>query len=232
MSDPSLPECFTPPPVSLALVLPRLDAYAAFVHRIAACPAIAEVEFTYGAPLYKATPAIAAALPGARGALDKFDLYFSQGILEESLRVRLAAQFRRQYLTRHPGSEGSDVFAASADVLQFRFRLDDPRQLPEGRALLLRAAEHPHDARVLADWRRGRPIERPVLMARCKLFLDHVYNPRRRSCPEVQTVMTGSRTHDPVILELEVHGALPGLFWGVLEPHLDAVDGALAWLPG
>ena len=218
--------------VTLGIVLPRLDSYRALIHSLTNHPEIAEVEFTYGAPLFKATPEIVDGLKKASGSLERFDVYFEHGLLHEPTRVRLAQRFRQRYLNRHPYSEGSDVFAASADVMQFRFRIDEPRHL-QAPLRALAAIEHaPHDDTILAQIRAKEPIAREHLSGRVKLFLDHIYNPRRTALPQVKKVMTGSRTHSPVIVELEMDGALPGLFWHVLEPRVDEVDGAMVWLPG
>lgn len=218
--------------VTLGIVLPRLESYRALIHGLTQHSEVAEVEFTYGAPLFKATPQIVEGLKQASGSLGRFDVYFEHGILHEPTRVRLAQKFRQRYLNRHPYSEGSDVFAASADVLQFRFRIDEPRYLLAPTRALEAIARAPHDANILSQVRAKDPIAREHLSGRVKLFLDHVYNPRRTALPEVKKVMTGSRTHSPVIVELEMDGALPGLFWHVLEPRVDEVDGAMVWLPG
>ena len=50
--------------------------------------------------------------------------------------------------------------------------------------------------------------------------------------PAVQQVMTGSRSRDPIILEVMVSAGLPGYFIWALAPPVDEVDGALVWLPG
>lgn len=216
----------------IGLVLPDLEAYRDLVHAIATAAFVTEVEFTYGAPLFKGNDAIVEGLKGAVSALDKFDVYFRHGILDEAARVKLAQGFRLRYLNRHPYSEGSDVFAASADVLQFRFRLMDPRQLDDGPRALVTARQQPHDGDVLSALEKDAPIDNAHLKGRVKLFLDHVYNPRRRKLPEVQAVMTGRRAKDPVIVELETSGALPGLFAHLLEPLVKGAGGALVWLPG
>lgn len=216
----------------IGLVLPDLEAYRGLVRAIAEATFIAELEFTYGAPLFKGTPAIVEGLKQATSALEKFDVYFQHGILDEAARVKLAQGFRYRYLNRHPYSEGSDVFAASADVLQFRFRLMDPRQLDDGPRALAAARSEPHDTEVLNALEKDAPVDNAHLRGRIKLFLDHVYNPRRRKLPEVQEVLTGSRAADPVIVELETSGALPGMFAHLLSPLVDEVDGALVWLPG
>lgn len=218
--------------VTLGIVLPRLEAYRSLIHTLTQHSEIAEVEFTYGAPLFKATPEIVEGLRNATSQLDRFDVYFSYGILHEPTRVRLAQRFRQRYLNRHPFSEGSDVFAASADVLQFRFRIDEPRHLAAPNKAMASIQREPHDERIVQQILSREPIDRAHLTGRLKLFLDHIYNPRRAALPEVQKVMTGSRTHSPVIVELEMDGALPGLFWHVLEPRVDEVDGAMVWLPG
>lgn len=219
-------------PIPIGIVLPDLVSYQRLVHAIAEAPSIAETELSYCAPLYKATPAITEALKGVRTALEKFDVYFEHGILDESTRVKLASAFRQRYLTAHPRSEGSDVFAASGEVLQFRFQLQQPARLEGAEEALQVTASLPHDREVLEAMAKGEPVDRRHLQGDMKLFLDHVYNPRRRELPEVREVMTGPRAKDPVIIELLTDGAVPGLFGHLLAPLVHPLEGALVMLPG
>lgn len=218
--------------VPIGIVLPDLPAYQRLVHAIAGASYVAETEFTYSAPLYKATPEITDALRDARTALEKFDIYFERGILDEEVRVKLAGAFRQRYLRAHPRSEGSDVFVASADVLQFKFELHQPATMEGGSEALWVTESLPHDRDVMECLKQGETVERAHLRANVKLFLDHVHNPRRRDVPEVQEVMTGPRERDPVVIELMTNGALPGLFGHLLVPLVHPLDGALVMLPG
>ncbi len=218
--------------VPIGIVLPDLGAYQRLVHAISEAPYVAETEFTYGAPLYKATAGITCALKDARTALDKFDVYFEHGILDEETRVQLAAAFRQRYLRANPRSEGSDVFAASADVLQFRFELRQPAIIEGGSEALWVTESLPHDKDVMDALKQGDTVDRRHLRGNVKLFLDHVHNRRRRELPEVQEVMTGARARDPVVVELMTDGAVPGLFGHLLAPLVHPLEGALVMLPG
>lgn len=218
--------------VPIGIVLPDLGAYQRLVHAIADAPCVAETEFTYSAPLYKATPEIADALKDARTALEKFDVYFERGILDEEVRVKLAAAFRQRYLRAHPRSEGSDVFLASGEVLQFRFELHQPATIDGGSEALWVTESLPHDRDVMDALKQGDTVDRNHLRGNVKIFLDHVHNRRRREVPEVQEVMTGPRARDPVIIELMTDGAVPGLFGHLLAPLVHPLDGALVMLPG
>lgn len=218
--------------VPIGIVLPDLATYQRLVHAIAEAPSVAEIELSYSAPLYKATPALTEALKGVRTALEKFDVYFEHGILDEETRVKLASAFRQRYLKAHPRSEGSDVFVASADVLQFRFELQQPATLEGSEEALWVAESLPHDREVLEAMKQGELVDRQHLRGKVKLFLDHVYNPRRRELPEVQEVMTGPRAKDPLVVELMTDGAVPGLFGHLLAPLVHPLDGALVMLPG
>lgn len=218
--------------VPIGIVLPDLATYQRLVRAIAEAPYVAETEFSYSAPLYKATPAITEALKDARTALEKFDVYFERGILDEDTRVKLAAAFRQRYLRANPRSEGSDVFLASGDVLQFRFELHQPATLDGGDEALWVTESLPHDRTVLEAMKQGELVDRRHLRGNVKIFLDHVYNRRRRELPEVQEVLTGPRAHDPVIVELMTDGAVPGLFGHMLAPLVHPLEGALVILPG
>lgn len=218
--------------VPIGIVLPDLGTYQRLVHAIAEAPYVVETELSYSAPLYKATPEITEALKGARTALEKFDVYFERGILDEDTRVQLAGAFRQRYLRAHPRSEGSDVFLASGDVLQFRFELQQPATLEGNEEALWVTESLPHDRTVLDVMKEGGLVDRAHLRGNVKLFLDHVYNPRRRELPEVQEVLTGPRAADPVIIELLTDGAVPGLFGHLLAPLVHPLEGALVILPG
>jgi hypothetical protein len=221
-----------PGEIPIGIVLPDLVSYQRLVHAAYNAPFVAECEFTYGAPLFKATDAIKQRVREARDALQKFDAYFELGILDEAQRTQLAAAFRQRYLKAHPRSEGSDVFLASGDVLQFTFELSQPNTLDDGGQALWVAQSLPHDKSVMDALSQGQSIDRNHLRGRVKMFLDHVYNPRRRELPDVQEVMTGPRERDPVVVELMTDGALPGLFGHLVAQLVHPIDGALVMLPG
>lgn len=219
-------------PVVIGIVLPDLLAVQKLVRAIAGMDIIDETEFTFGAPLYKGNDAIVEGLKSVNSAIEKFDVYFEHGILDEEERVRFAGAFRKKYLQKFPGSEGSDVFVASADVLQFRYQFGLPTSQKELQAFGDLVEKHPNDPRLLYALFEGKGVGREHLKGRVRIYLDHIYNPRRRKLQEVQDVMTGGRRKDPVVLELAVSGGVPGLHHELLEPLVDEVDGALVWLPG
>lgn len=216
----------------LGIVLRDLEAYQQLVHLVTEDERVVETEFTYAAPLYKATREIKEALASGPTAIEKFDIYFEHGILDEKVRVQLAAAFRKRYLEKHPRSEGSDVYRASADVLQFKFGLSWPNDRDAAHEMLDIVEKHPHDSALVAAVRKGAGVASEHLRGRFALYLDHVYNTRRRDEPAVAEVMFGSRSRNPVVIEMYSDGAMPGYFLHVLEELVDEVDGAIVWLPG
>ena len=117
--------------LALGLVLPQLSSYKRFVHGAAQSPLVVTTDFAYGAPLYKGNPKIVADLATAEGALDKFDAYFDNGILDEEQRVLFAHAFTKQYARKHPASERQDLFLASGDVLRFAIELKPPQAMAD-----------------------------------------------------------------------------------------------------
>lgn len=216
----------------MAIVLRDLVAYQKLVHILAGESTIASYEFTYRAPLYKFSREVSDRLAEGLSALEKFDLYYEKGILDEKARVQLASKFRADYIKRHPASEASDLYFASGDVLGFKFVLRPPSDLVETEPALAAIERAPHDDDVLRTLREGDRIHEQHVTAEVKMFLDHVYNPRRRDVPEVRREMTGARARDPVIVEMHTSGAIPGYFTHILEPPIHDVDGALVMLPG
>ncbi len=218
--------------LALGLVLPLLTSYKRLVHHVAGCPQVAMTDFTYGAPLYKGNPKIVADLATAESALDKFDAYFDHGILDEEERVRLAHVFTKQYAKKHPASERQDLFIASGDVLKFMFEVKPPLTMPDSKSVLESIEKVPHDGKVLATIRAGQSVEREALRGTCKLYLDHVYNPRRYEDDEVKRVRKDVQAERPVVVELLTNGAIPGVFIHVLQPFVDEVGGKIVILPG
>ncbi len=220
------------PHLTMGIVLRDLRAYQQLVHVFSAEPAVSTLDFTFKAPLYKATAGIKAALPDCKSALDKFDVYFEHGILDEDVRVALAERFRTQYVQHHPRTEASDLFFASGEVIHVGFTLKNPHDLDKPSQAVAAIAAHPHDDGVLSRLVEKKAVHPEHLKGEIRLYLDHVYNPRRRKEEAVQRVMTGSRTNDPVTVEMFSDGAIPGYFVYTLEPAIDEVDGALVWLEG
>jgi hypothetical protein len=218
--------------LALGLVLPLLTSYKRLVHEVASSPLVAMTDFTYGAPLYKGNPKIVADLATAESALDKFDAYFDHGILDEEERVRLAHVFTKQYAKRNPASERQDLFLASGDVLKFMFEVKPILTMPESKTVLETIEGKPHDGKVLSSLRAGTSIDREALRGTCKLYLDHVYNPRRYEDDEVKRVRPLVKAERPVVVELLTNGAIPGVFFHVLGPIVQEVGGQIVVLPG
>lgn len=218
----------------LGIVLRDIDAMQHLVHVVSREPCVVAYEFTYRAPLFKCTPTIKDALPTTRGAIDKFDLYFKEAIAKEGVRAQLKQKFRQDYIRRFPASEASDLFLASGDVFGFSFDLRRPDLLEaaDRDAAWVEMQRYPFDADVISTWKKEQTLDPMHLRGEVKLFLDQVENRRRRKLPAVKQVMTGSRSRDPVILEVMVSAGLPGYFIWALAPVVDEVDGALVWLPG
>ena len=219
-----------PPTMSIALVLPALEQYARIVHSLYASPLLASLDFSYAAPIYKGSDAIKTGLLAASGALEKFDVYFTHAFLDEGERLRFSRLFAQRYLAGRPGSERSDLFLASAEVLKVAGELVSPSSLDEPEVVLAAIAHAPHDGAALKRLRALEPIDRAHLRFEVRLFLDHVMNPRRRAHPEVQQAMQQLETELPYILEVVSDGALAGFFHFALQPLVEQAGGRLVWL--
>lgn len=218
--------------LALGVILPQLSSYKRLVHAVAGSPLVATTDFTYGAPLYKGNAKIVADLATAEGALDKFDAYFDHGILDEEERVRLAHAFTKAYAKKHPASERQDLFLASGDVLRFQIELKPPLTTADAAAVFAAIEALPHDAAVLSSLKQGQPADRANLKGDFKLFLDNIFNPRRYEDDVVKKARAGVQSERPLIVEIWTNGAVPGVFFHALRPHLDEIGGAMVVLPG
>jgi hypothetical protein len=218
-------------PLLFGVVLPSLESFGLLVRVLADSPDVAVADYTYGAPLFKGNARIVDGLRFADTALQRFDVYFEHGFLNEKERVRLATLFRQQYLRKHPRSERQDLFRASGEVLSFAVELTRPpaKQDDDHRASI---AAVPHDAEVFRAWCNEERIDPRHLRGKFLLFLDHVMNPRRHELPDVQLAAAELGVERPIVVELATTGALPGLFVRALEPALHIVSGRLVILPG
>jgi hypothetical protein len=218
--------------VPVAVILPDLRAYGALVHSLATSTAVVNNEFTVQAPLYKGTAALKEALSSVGSALEKFEVYIQHAILNEEVRNQMAQAFRKRYLARHPMSEGRDVFVASGEVLNYGFTVQQPTKLMKVISLQGAVSGHPHDKRVLEALLQGESIDRAHLTASLRIFLDNVYNPRRRNDPVIAPLLEGALAENPVVLEVNTNGAIPGIFIRVLEQFTAQLGGAVAMLHG
>jgi hypothetical protein len=187
-------------------------------------------ELSYSAPIYKGSDAIKEGLAAARTALEKFDVYFDHALLDEEERVRFARLFAQQYVRKHPASERSDLFLASADVLKVAVELVPPLALPKPIAALDAIAAAPHDLSILGRLRGGDAIDRAHLCFQVRVFLDHVMNPRRREQAAVRGVMKELGIELPYILEAVTDGAIPGYVRWALHPLVREIGGGLVLL--
>lgn len=220
------------PTINFGLVLRGLEQYRDLVHQLAASPLCASADFSYSAPIYKGSDNIKAGLAAAESALEKFDVYFSNALLDEEERVRFARLFAQQYLRKYPASERSDLFLASAEVLKVSFELVPPFALEKPEVAIDAISKAPHDPHVLDKLRAGEPIDRAHLRFDIRVFLDHVMNPRRREHVEVQTAMQELKTDLPYVLEIVTNGALPGYVFYTVHPFVHLIGGRLVLLPG
>ena len=218
------------PTINFGLVLRGLEQYRDLVHQLHASPLVASSDFSYSAPIYKGSDDIKAGLAAASTALEKFDVYFSNAILDETERVRFARLFAQQYLRKYPASERSDLFLASAEVLKVGFELVPPFALEKPVNALEAIRVAPHDVTILDRLRGGEPIDRAHLRFEVRVFLDHVMNPRRREHAEVQSAMKELKTDLPYILEVVTDGAIPGYVYYALHPFVAQVGGRLVLL--
>ena len=216
--------------VPLGVVLPDLNAYRKLVHHIAHDDVSQTLEFTYRYPLYKGNEHIKAELRPGISALKKFDIYFQHGIADERARVDFAQKFRARYLRQYPSSEGQDVLRASAEVLQLSFVLKDPAESEDPRRIARALRQHPHDRDAIERLERTGLVDKENRTGNLLLFLDHVYNPFRYKDPRVREVRYGPREKDPVVVELHVTGAMPGLFMHLVGNLAHRVQGRVTWL--
>jgi hypothetical protein len=218
------------PTVNFGLVFRQLQQYGNFVHACAESGFVAQTDFTYAAPIYKGSDAIKQGLEVAQSALDKFDVYFLNAVLDDNERSRFSKLFAKQYLAKYPGSERSDLFLASGDILKFAIELLPPLSLSNPMEALKAIEATPHDPAILGKLRGGQAIDRAHLRATMKLFLDHVMNPRRREVPAVADAAAEMGTEDPYVIEVITDGAMPGYVHWVLTPLVRAVGGRLVLL--
>jgi hypothetical protein len=218
------------PPVLFGVVVYALEQYGNLVHVASASPFVSQTDFGYGAPIYKGSDAIKAGLESAVSALDKFNVYFRHAVLDEAERVRFTHAFRAQYLKKFPGSERTDLFLASGDVLKFAVELVHPTTLAEPHQALMAIESTPHDNEVLLQLKSGQAIDRAHLKAEFRIYLDHVMNPRRREVPTVAQAAMEMGTEEPYVVEVITTGAIPGYLYWVLNPIVQQVGGKLVLL--
>jgi hypothetical protein len=226
-ADPALPGVLAS---TLGLVYVDLDAHRRVLHALSTDAAVAGVEFSVQAPLFKGNRAIVDALAAAAGLDDKIDAYFRHGLQDEVERVRFARAFAVRYAQRHPRVERQDLFLASGDVVGFTFELAPPMQAAVPRAVFDAMAEAPHDAALLARLRAGEHPARWHLKVRLRIFLDHALNPRRHHEPAVAAAAQELGEPAPYVVEVEASPSIPGYARFVLEPHVRAAGGRVAWL--
>lgn len=220
------------PPVLFGVVLRDLESYRQLVHTLAGSPFVGATDFVYTAPIYKGNEAITAGVAKANGALEKFDVYFEQALVNPGERVRFAKLFAAQYLKRFPASERQDLFLASGEVLKFSFELITPLALENPAAALYAIENTPHDQALLDALRGGSSVDRVHLRGDVRIFLDHILNPRRRELPQVQAAMMEIETDVPLIVELATTGGMPGYLYYVVHPVVQGLGGRLVLLPG
>jgi hypothetical protein len=218
--------------VNFGIVLHNLEQYRNLVHTLSASKLVASSDFSYSAPIYKGSEAIKNALAKSETALQKFDIYFENALLDEAERVRFARMFHSLYLKKFPASERTDLFLASGDVLKFSFELVPPSALENPAGALDAVARTPHDTTVLEKLQANEPIDRAHLRADVKVFFDHVMNPRRRETPQVQQAMAELGCEEPYVVELVTNGAMPGYIYYVCHPIVASIGGRLVLLPG
>lgn len=225
---------------TLGLVYKNVADHRAVMQALSTSSSVSGVEFSVQAPLYKGSPQIVDALKGAQSLADKIDLYFKLAFVDEVERVRYARLFQQQYTRKHPRSERQDVFLASGDVFAFSCDLVPPMQLDVPREAFDAIAQGPHESGLLARLRGGDAPDRWHLKVQVRLFLDHVFNPRRHDLPDVVAaaqelgVSPGTLAEGgemPVVVEVSSSPSMPGYARYVLEPLVRAAGGRVVWLP-
>lgn len=216
---------------TLGLVYKHLEQHRCVVHNVGDDPRVQGVELSVGAPLFKGSPQIVAALKLAEGLRDKVDAYFDHALLDDETRVRFARTFASAYIARHPRSERQDLFRASGDVFVFAFDLVQPLQTTTPRVVFDAIAGGPHDAALLARLRGGESIGKEHLRVVLRLFLDHPLNPRRHADADVAATAARLELPRPYVVEATTSLAIPGYAKLVLdEVTADIGAAACCWL--
>jgi len=226
MSDPSAPAG----QALVGLVYRDLDAHRRLLRALITDTGVDGVEFSVGAPLFKGSAAIKAALAAAQGLADKIDAYFIHGLVDEEARVAFARRFQQTWSARHPRSERQDIFLASGDVVVFAFDLAQPMSLPVPREAYDAIARGPHDPATLARLRSGTGVQNEALRVTLRLFLDHALNPRRHLDREVQAACADLDCPRPFVVEAQVSPQVAGYAQLVLDRVARTVGGRAVWL--
>jgi len=197
---------------------------------LASAPAVAGVEFSVQAPLYKGSPQIIHALQSVESLADKIDLYHRLALNDEAERVRFARLFAQQFQRKNPRAERQEQFKKSGDVFGFSFDLVPPMHLEVPREAFDAIAAGPHEVAVLSRLRGGESPERWHLKVQIRVFLDHILNPRRHEEPQVKAGAAQLDVALPCVLEVSASPSIPGYARYVLEPLVTAAGGVVVWL--
>jgi hypothetical protein len=217
------------PAARVGVVLPSLESYRQLLHLLRTDDAVDDVELTVGAPLWKGSETIKAALNAGAGLADKIDTYCLHGLIDEAARVGFARRFQLAYQTKHPRSTRHEVFVASGDVFVFAFFLKQPMQLELPRVAYDAIAAGPHDAVALARHRSGDGLPKEALRVALRVYLDFAPNPRRHREPAVR-VAAASCGDDIFVIEADANAALVGWAYAVLARVAARVGGRAVWL--
>ena len=210
----------------IGLVCKDLDQYRSIIHALASDERVQSVEFSAGAPLFKGSPQIVAALKDAEGLRGKIDAYFDHALVDDVTRVAFARRFADAWIARHRRSERQDLFRASGDVFVFAFELMQPVSQVACDAI----AGGRHDATLLSRLRAGDGVNKEHLRVTLRLFLDHPLNPRRHLDDDVARAGRALDVPRPYVIEATTSLALPGYAKLVLGERAGDVGAAAAWL--
>ena len=217
-------------PALVGLVYRDLDAHRRLLHALITDRGVDSVEFSVGAPLFKGSAAIKAALDAANGLADKIDAYFHHGLIDEQARIAFGRKFQQAFSARYPRSERQDIFLASGDVVVFAFDLAQPMSLPVPRDALDAIAKGPHDPASLARLRSGTGVPKDALRVTLRLFLDHALNPRRHLDREVQGACLDMDCPRPFVIEAQASAQVAGYAQWLLDRLARTVGGRAVWL--
>ncbi|MFH1809646.1 MAG: hypothetical protein ABIJ09_12945 [Pseudomonadota bacterium] len=229
-------------PLPFAILLRQPDQIPAVVDLLFDHPLVVSTEFGVGAPLFKATPELAQAHRTARSARERFHAYLRLGLLDEGVRVQVAARFAAQFRQRHGRGERRDIFLASGEIVRAAAQLRPLQDLDRDTRTIVveHIRAHPHDGDALERelGRVGGPLDDAdpastdpqVYALEIKIFVDNIYNPNRRKDLAVVTALQAHPIDEPVVLECWAHPALAGYAGSLVEDMARTLQSLAVWL--
>lgn len=231
--------------ISLGVLCDGIEVLPQLVEALLDHPCVATSDLGVMAPFYQGTPTLVEVHRATRPGRARLLAYLRHGVLDESTRCVIAGRFAADFRRRYGRAERRDLLVASADMLRVEVALKALAALdPAQRDRVLRSiAARPHDVDTFA--REQEPIAPrddgdgtgselaagggEIYLLAMKIFIDHVYNPRRQQHPAVQEALAAHPMQRPAIIELWAPPAIPGYADLVVKDIAPAVDGVALW---